>query len=103
MPTITPNQIFQVKKYSISIIISIILIIFGYSIFFVFFGQIKSQTTQDGTKIYLPVSKIYLYLSIISFGISIDYQKKFARFRKIVRVINNYLTRLVYRCKSLIL
>lgn len=71
MPTITPNQIFQVKQYSISIIISIILILFGYSIFFVFFGQIKSQKTQDGTRIYLPVSKIYLYLSITSFGISI--------------------------------
>lgn len=70
MPTITPNQIFQVKQYSISIISSIIFILIGYAIFFVFFGEIKSQKTQDGAKIYLPVSKIYLYVSIISFGIS---------------------------------
>ena len=61
---ITPNQIFHIKQCYISIILSIIFLVTGFSMFFVFIGDMKSQDTYDGTKIYLPISKYSLYVSI---------------------------------------
>lgn len=68
---LTPNQIFRIKQCYISIILSILFLVTGYSMFCVFIGDMKSQVTYEGTKIYLPLSKYSLYVSISFFLLSL--------------------------------
>lgn len=68
---IEPNQLLKIKKIQIFLGISIVLLLSGFILFSVYVAKIKSMVTQSGEKIYLPNSKIPLYISISFFGISL--------------------------------
>ena len=68
---IKPNELLKIKKIQIFLGISIVLVLSGFILFSIYVAKIKYKVTQSGEKIYLPNSKIPLYISISFFGISL--------------------------------
>lgn len=68
---IKPNELLNIKKIQIFLGISIVLVLSGFILFSIYVAKIKYKVTQSGEKIYLPNSKIPLYISISFFGISL--------------------------------
>jgi hypothetical protein len=64
--SINPNQIYRIKTFTLFLSIAILFTIISFILLIIFCVRIKSETTVEGDKIYLPNNKSVLYASIVS-------------------------------------
>ena len=63
--SITQNQFFTIKKEKYLLSAVIVLFLIALVLDIVFWGKQKSETTINGNKIYLPNSKVPLFISVV--------------------------------------
>lgn len=63
--SINPNQIYRIKTFTSFLSIAILFTIISIVLLIIFLVGIKSETTTEGDKIYLPNNKSVLYASIV--------------------------------------